>query len=246
MVYFCVLSDKITPLHEKGAGFVAISAIRTAVIYLLLVAAMRIMGKRQLGELQPVELVVTLLVVDMAAIAVENTDSPLSGGLIPIAVLVSLELIFSVLVLKSPTAARLMDGRPVIVINNGTLDQHAMKKLRLSLEDLLGTLRQQGIFDLTEVQYAIAETGGKISVCLKPDQRPATAADVHAVLPDNGIPFLIVSDGRLSRRALSMCGLSEEWLQLTLDEAGCAMSEVFLLTADRCGKVCLLKKEKTT
>lgn len=224
----------------------AISAIRAAVIYLVLVAAMRIMGKRQLGELQPVELVVTLLVADMAAVALENTGAPLLSGLIPIAVLVSLELLFSGLMLKCPAIARLADGRPVIVINNGTLDQRAMKKLRLSLEDLLGTLRQQGIFDITEVQYAIAETGGKISVCLKPDQRPATAADVHAVLPDNGIPFLIVSDGRLSRRALSMCGLSEKWLQLTLDEAGCTMSEVFLLTADRCGKVYLLKKEETT
>lgn len=220
----------------------AISAIRTAVIYLVLVAAMRIMGKRQLGELQPVELVVTLLVADMAAVAVEDTASPLFSGLIPIIVLVSLELIFSVLVLKSPAIARLVDGRPVIVINNGTLDQRAMKKLRLSLEDLLGTLRQQGIFDITEVQYAIAETGGKISTFVKPARQPATAEDVHATPPDNGIPFLIVSDGRLSQWALSMCGLNEEWLRFTLDEAGCAMSEVFLLTADRCGKVCLLKK----
>lgn len=223
----------------------AISAIRTAVIYLLLVAAMRIMGKRQLGELQPVELVVTLLVADMAAVAVENTDSPLSSGLIPIAVLVSLELLFSFLTLKFPAIARLVDGRPVIIIKDGTLDQKAMKQLRLSLEDLNSALRQQGIFDLTEVQYAIAETGGKISTYLKPTLQPATAEDVHAAPPDNGIPFLIVSDGRLSRWALSMCGLNEEWLRLTLHEADCTLSQVFLLTADRCGKVCLLKKEET-
>lgn len=224
----------------------AIGAIRTAIIYLVLVAAMRIMGKRQLGDLQPIELVVTLLVADMAAVAVEDTTAPLLSGLIPIAVLVSLELLFSGLMLKFPAAARLVDGRPVIIINNGTLDQRAMKKLRLSLEDLVGTLRQQGIFDLTEVQYAIAETGGKISAYLKPEHQPATAADVHAAPPDNGIPFLVISDGRLSRWALSMCGLNEEWLRLTLHEAGCPLSQVFLLTADRRGTVCLLKKEGST
>lgn len=224
----------------------AIGAIRTVIIYLVLVAAMRVMGKRQLGDLQPVELVVTLLVADMAAVAMEDTGAPLLSGLIPLAVLVSLELLFSGLILKFPAAARLVGGRPVMVIFDGKLDPKAMKKLRLSLEDLTGALRQQGIFDLTEVQVAIVETGGKISVYQKPEYRPATTADLHAVPPDNGIPFLIISDGKLSRRALSMCGLSDAWLRQTLHEAGCTVQQVFLLTADRRGTVCLMKKEETT
>ncbi|MBO5797307.1 MAG: DUF421 domain-containing protein, partial [Clostridia bacterium] len=115
----------------------AIVAIRTALIYVLLVAAMRVMGKRQLGDLQPTELVVTLLIADMAAVTIENTQLPLLRGVIPILVLVSLEVLISGLMLKVPAVERLVDGHPVIVIDNGRLDQAAMKKLRLSIEDVL-------------------------------------------------------------------------------------------------------------
>lgn len=222
----------------------AIGALRTAIIYLLLIAAMRVMGKRQLGDLQPVELVVTLLVADMAAVAMEDTGAPLLSGLIPIAVLVAMELLLSGLILKFPAAARLVGGRPVIVINNGELDQAAMKKLRLSLEDLIGALRQQGVFDLTEVQYAVAETGGKISVCLKPAKRPATVGDLSLPPPDDGVAFLVISDGKISRRALSMANQTEEWLRDTLRRAKCDADDVFLLTVDQNGRTHLLRKER--
>lgn len=222
----------------------AIGALRTAIIYLLLIAAMRVMGKRQLGDLQPAELVVTLLVADMAAVAMEDTGAPLLSGLIPIAVLVAMELLLSGLILKFPSAARLVGGRPVIVINDGKPDQAAMKKLRLSLEDLLGALRQQGVFDLTEVQYAIAETGGKISVCLKPVHRPATVGDLSLPPPDDGVTFLVISDGKVSRRALSMANQSEEWLRATLRRAKCEAADVFLLTADQNGRTHLIRKER--
>lgn len=212
----------------------AIVAIRTALIYVILVAAMRVMGKRQLGDLQPTELVVTLLIADMAAVAIENIQLPLLRGVIPILVLVSLELLISGLMLKVPAVERLVDGHPVIVIDNGRLDQAAMKKLRLSIDDVLSALRQQGVFDLKEVQYAIAETGGNISVYQKP-----------AKPTGNGIPFLVVSDGQVSHWGLRMCGQDEAWLQRTLAKAGCALSEVFLLTADAKGHTHLIKKEET-
>lgn len=210
----------------------AIVAIRTALIYVLLVAAMRVMGKRQLGDLQPTELVVTLLIADMAAVTIENTQLPLLRGVIPILVLVSLEVLISGLMLKVPAVERLVDGHPVIVIDNGRLDQAAMKKLRLSIEDVLSALRQQGVFDLAEVQYAIAETGGSISVYQKPKKG---AGD---------IPFLVVSDGQVSHWGLRMCGQDEAWLQRKLAKAGCQLSEVFLLTADAKGHTHLIKKER--
>ena len=221
----------------------AVSAIRTAVIYLLLVAAMRIMGKRQLGDLQPVELVVTLLVADMAAVAMEDSAAPLAGGLIPLAVLVSLELLFSGLLLKCPPLARLIGGHPIPLIQEGQLDPAAMKKLRLTIEDLTGTLRQQGVFDLATVRYAVAETGGKISVSLWPEAAPATAGDVGASPPDTGVPFVVISDGKVSRWGLSMSGQDEAWLRRTLEEAGLSVGQVFLLTADKSGQTYLVKKE---
>lgn len=221
----------------------AVSALRTAIIYLLLIAAMRVMGKRQLGDLQPTELVVTLLVADMAAVAMEDTGAPLLSGLIPLAVLVALELLLSGLTLKSRTAARWIGGRPVPVILNGTPDQAAMKKLRLSLEDLAGALRQQGVFDLSTVQYAVVETGGKISVCLNASARPATAGDLLPAPPEENVAFLIICDGALSRRALAMAGQTEAWLHRTLQHAGCTIRDVFLLTADRQGNTRLVRKE---
>lgn len=223
----------------------AIVAIRAAVIYAVLVAAMRIMGKRQLGDLTPSELVVTLLIADMAAVAMGDTAAPLLNGLIPIAVLVALELLLSGAMLKFPFVERLMGGRAVVLINNGTVDQRAMRKLRLTIDDLLGTLRQQGIFDPNQVQYAVIETGGQISLSLKPAARPATCGDLQLSPPDDDTPFLVVSDGRVLASGLAMSGQTEQWLHRTLRQKQCALEDVFLLTADRGGRVYLIRKEET-
>ena len=139
----------------------AISAIRTVIIYIFIIAAMRIMGKRQLGELQPVELVVTLLISDLAAVPMQESGMPLLNGLIPIVVLVALELLLSGLMLKSSGFSKLISGNPIVIIRDGKLDQKALKRLRLTVEDLMETLRQQNAFDIREIEYAIAETNGK-------------------------------------------------------------------------------------
>ncbi len=136
----------------------AISAIRTVIIYIFIIAAMRIMGKRQLGELQPVELVVTLLISDLAAVPMQESGMPLLNGLIPIVVLVALELLLSGLMLKSSGFSKLISGNPIVIIRDGKLDQKALKRLRLTVEDLMETLRQQNAFDIREIEYAIAET----------------------------------------------------------------------------------------
>lgn len=223
----------------------AIVALRTVIIYAVLVAALRVMGKRQLGDLNPSELVVTLLVADMAAVAMEDTGAPLFGGLIPIAVLVSLELLLSGAMLKSPLAERLMGGRSVWLIVNGELDRKAMKKLRLTVDDVLSALRQQGVFNLQDVQYAVAETGGQISLSLQPTARPVTPADLHLTPPDDDTPFLVVSDGKPLPLGLSLSGHDMQWLHRVLREERCAPEEVFLLTADRGGRTHLIRKGET-
>jgi len=221
----------------------AVTAIRTVILYLVLAAAMRVMGKRQLGDLQPVELVVTLLIADMAAAATGDPGMPLFAGLIPLFLLVALELLVSGAMLKWPGLARLIGGRPVVLIKKGRLDQKAMKQLRLTLEDLAGALREQGVFDISQVECALVETGGKISLQLKPPHRPATAAQVGGAAKKEGLPFLVVSDGRISPWGLSMIGRDEAWLAGVLQKEECPLDRVFLLTADGQGSHYLIRKE---
>ena len=222
----------------------AITAVRTVIIYIFIITAMRIMGKRQLGELQPAELVVTLLISDLAAVPMQESGMPLLNGLIPILMLVALELLLSGLMMKVPFFHRLIGGKAKIVVNDGKLDAAAMKGMRLTVEDLMETLRQQGTFDITEVQYAIVEANGKVSVLLKPPARQATCGDLGLSPPDNGIPMVIVSDGKVSQWGLSVCGLDESWLADVLAANTCAAADVFLLTADRSRQYTLIRKEE--
>ncbi len=223
----------------------AITAIRTVIIYIVIVAALRLAGKRQLGELQPGELVVTLLIADLASVPMQDTGTPLLNGLIPIAVLVALELILSALMLKWRTLSRLVSGNPVVIVNNGSLDQKALRRLRLTVEDLMETLRQQDVFDLRQVQYAIVETNGTISVFLKPSSQPSTRADVQAALSDDGAPVPIVSDGKFVTWGLTTCGLSEEWVRDKLKKRGCSLGNVLLMTADRSHKIYIVRREES-
>lgn len=220
----------------------AVTAIRTAVIYLVLAASMRIMGKRQIGDMQPVELVVTLLIADMAAAATGDTGMPLLSGLIPLFLLVALELLVSGAMLKSSGFARLIGGQPVAVIRRGKPDRKALKKLRLTLEDLAGALREQGVFDLSQVDCALVETGGRISLQLKPPYRPATAAQTGAEETEE-IPFPVVCDGEVSRWGLQMIGRDGAWLRKTLEKEGLTPADLFLLIADKAGIRYMIRKE---
>lgn len=221
-----------------------ITAIRTVIIYIFIIAAMRIMGKRQLGELQPVELVVTLLISDLAAVPMQESGMPLISGLVPILVLVAMELLLSALMLKIPWFSRLISGNPIVVINNGKLDQKALKRLRLTIEDLMENLRQQNVFDIQDVQYAIAETNGKISVFLKPDKQPTTCGDLQAVPPDNGMPLVVISDGIFCHWTMELCGVTEKWVEKVLKRNKCEQNEVFLMTVNKAHEYFILKKEE--
>ena len=202
-----------------------ISVIRTVILYLLLMIAMRLMGKRQLGELQPSELVVTLLLSDLAAVPMQENGLPLLNGILPILVLVSLELLLSGAMLKWPAVSQLVAGSPIPIIRDGLLDADALKRLRMTVEDLDEALRQQDVFDIRQVQYAIAETNGRISVY------QYSNADM---------PVVVISDGALCDWGMRLCGLTEEALEQYLRQRRHQQQDVFLLTATKSGPLHLL------
>ena len=197
-----------------------ISVIRTVILYLLLMVAMRLMGKRQLGELQPSELVVTLLLSDLAAVPMQENGLPLLNGVLPILVLVSLELLLSGAMLKCPPIAKLISGSPIPVIRDGVMDAAALKRLRMTVEDLEESLRQQDIFDVSQVQYAIAETNGHISAYCYGEAE---------------MPIVVISDGTLCDWGMGLCGLTEAKLTQFLQKKRCKQEDVFLLTATKNG-----------
>ena len=218
-----------------------ISVIRTVILYFLLMAAMRLMGKRQLGELQPSELVVTLLLSDLAAVPMQENGLPLLNGVLPILVLVSLELLISGAMLKIPAVAKLISGSPLPVIRDGKVNEGAMRRLRITVDDLLESLRQQDVYDIRQVQYAIAETNGHISVYLYPRFQPATAGDIRKE-PTEEMPVVVVSDGHLCDWGIRLCGLSEEQLDRILQKHRCQREDVFLLTVTPKGEHHLLTR----
>ena len=219
-----------------------ISVIRTVILYLLLMLAIRLMGKRQLGELQPSELVVTLLLSDLAAVPMQDNGLPLASGILPILVLVALEILLSGLMLKLPLFARLVSGSPIPIIRDGQMDETAMRRLRLTVDDLVESLRQQDIFEPEQVQYAIVETNGHITAYCYPRYQTATAGDVGADKPDEGMPVPVITDGQLCDWGLQLCGMSEQQLDRLLKKHRCTRQEVFLLTVTKTGQHYLLTR----
>ena len=217
-----------------------VSVIRTVILYLLLMVAMRLMGKRQLGELQPSELVVTLLLSDLAAVPMQENGLPLFNGVLPILVLVSLEILLSGAMMKWPRLTGWITGSPIPVIRDGKPDVAAMRRLRLTIDDLVENLRQQNVFELSQVQTALVETNGHITAYCYPAYQPATAKDVGVEPPPTGMPLPIISDGALCQWGMAACGLSEEAVDRLLRRHHCTRKDVFLLTATATGEHCLL------
>ena len=152
------------PANTISGGIMLISLLRTIIIYAFIILAVRIMGKRQISDMQTSELVITLVISDIIAIPLQSVDQPLMSGLLPIVVLVSLEIILSIIMLKSSKFRNVICGNPMVIITDGKVLKDQLKKLRISYEDLYSLLRQQGVFDVQEVRYAIVETNGSISI----------------------------------------------------------------------------------
>lgn len=219
-----------------------ISIIRTILLYSFLTLAVRLMGKRQISDLQTSELVVTLLISDIAVIPMQNTAQPLLSGIIPILILISCEIIASIIMLKSSKFRKMVCGSPVTVIDNGELLQDKMKDLRLTTEDLCIQLRQLDVFCLEDVQYCIVETNGKLSVQLKPEKRKPSAEDLNISISDSGIEAVVINDGEMLQHSIKLTKVDEGWIMEKLKENKIDIKDVFIMTANSIGEYNIIKK----
>ena len=217
--------------------------VRAAILYLLVVLIIRIMGKHQIGQLQPYELVITILISELAAVPMQDTDIPLINGIIPILTLLLIQITLSFISLKSDTARRIICGGPSILIENGIINQKELTKLRYSLNDLLEQLRLKDVPNIADVEYAILETSGKLSVIPKSQKRPVNPEDLKIDTPYEGLPFTLIVDGRLIKKNLSKCHLSEDWLLTEIQKFGLEKwSQVFLASLDSNGRLFIQPK----
>ena len=213
--------------------------IRALILYFVVIFSVRLMGKRQLGELQPSELVITILISNIATLPLEDTAIPLLPGILPILSMVCFEVIISWFSLKSRRLRRVICGSPKIIIRNG----QTMRELRLSIDDLMTALRGNQVFSIEEVQFAIVETTGSVSVYLKKEHQPFTLqdADLHPKTIDP--PVTLIADGTLSRNALHSLQKEHSWVAAELQRRKLQEKDVFLLTADRNGICTCIPKQ---
>ena len=219
--------------------------IRSIILYVLVIFAVRLMGKRQLGELQPSELVITILVSNIATLPIEDVNIPVIVGITPILALVCFEVMVSWINLRFPKLRRLISGSPKIIIRNGCIERDIMRELRFSVDDLLMALRGQEIFDLSEVQYAIVETTGSVSVMKKQPLDTPTRHDIKLPAECSDPPVLIISDGRFIPQAMESLKLSRSCVETVLKSCGVAADDVFIMTADRAGSFYIADKQGT-
>jgi uncharacterized membrane protein YcaP (DUF421 family) len=209
--------------------------LRAAVLYLIAIIAVRLMGKKQISELQPSELVTTIIISGIVTMSLEESNISLMAGVLPIVLIVCLDIIITGLNLKSNAIRRLTTGVPDVIISNGVLNQRKLKALRYTIDDVLESMRQDGIFDLSSVQYALVENTGKISFLEKTaaSGENSAAADPQAV---------IIKDGKLDKAGLAQSGQSREWLRGVLNEKRLSQKDVFLLMADSSGGYNLIER----
>ena len=220
--------------------------LRAVILYFLIMIGLRLVGKRQIGELEPGELVLTMMISDLATVPMQDFGIPLLAGVIPILTLLSLSMLLSCLSLCNLRFQELLCGKPVLLIQNGQLQQEAMAKNRYTLDELLEELRGQGIFSIEDVKYAVLENSGHLSVLPWARTRPPSAEQLGMEGEENGaFPTLLINDGRILSRNFASCGRDRAWLMKALKKQKLASpAEVFLLTVDEAGKVLCIPKEK--
>ncbi len=209
-----------------------IYVLRTAILYLTLIASVRLMGKRQVGQMEPSEFVVTMLVANLASIPMEDPDLTLLHALVPTGVVVLFELLLSWLSVRSLGLRRTLCGKPVILIENGKIRQKDLRRNRITADELTGHLRLKDVLDLSTVQYAILETNGDLSVFLYPAHKPPTAKDQQIQVRRQALPVTIVEDGRLLEKNLPLVGKDRDWVRRVLDQHHATIRTTFLLTVD--------------
>lgn len=221
-----------------------LSYIRTIILYLVLIFCVRMMGKRQIGQMEPSEFVVTMMVANLATIPMENEGVPLYSGLVPMLTILGTELVLSGATLRSIRLRKLLCGKPVILIENGRILQENLRKTRITLDELTGHLRQKDVLDLSSVQYAILETNGNLSVFPYPQYKPASAADAGIPTPSQHLPITVISDGKLIRSNLEKSGKDDTWLRQVLKDKESTVAQTWLLTVDEGNHIRFYRKEE--
>lgn len=215
---------------------------RTVLFHGILIVTVRLLGKRQIGEMEPSEFVVTMLLANLATIPMEEPDRPITHGLVPIVLVIAAEMLMAFAMLRSIRLRRLLCGKPVILIENGRIVEENLRRTHVNLDELTMHLREQEIFDLTEVKFAILETNGQLSTLLFAKDRPASARDAGIRASETELPVTLVSDGNLMRENLAVAKRDEKWVEKELQKRNCSLSQALLLTVDRTGKVYFVKK----
>lgn len=217
-------------IYRKVGVKMTITIIRAVIIYIFVIIAVRVMGKRQLGELSTHEFVITILISAVATVPLEENSIPLTNSLLPIIIFISLEIIESAVSMKFPSFSELLEGKPIFVIKDGKLQQNEMKRLRFTMNDILDSLRQQGVFDVSEVENAIVETNGKLSI-----QKKSASPS---------LPTPLVIDGEKVKEYFGDEKVSDAEIELVVKASGKKLNDIMLLTLDENGRAYLIKKEK--
>ena len=218
--------------------------IRTLIIYFVLILIMRLMGKRQIGELEVTDLVTTLLISEIASLPITNQEIPLAYAVIPMVTLLILEVFSSMVLIRFPSLKSIVSARPTVIINRGRLDKRALRDLRISLDELMSEIRQSGVTDLSEVECAILEKNGKLTVLPKACCLPPTAKDMGIEVSDGGLMHIVYSNGRFSRVGLALIGRDRAWVERQLRRRGLALEDLFCITANEGGRLFWIAKEE--
>lgn len=214
-----------------------LSYVRTIFLYLVLIFVIRMMGKRQVGQMEPSEFVVTMLVANLASIPMQDGAIPLFSGLVPILTVLGMELVISWLTVKSIAMRKLFCGKPVILVENGHILEDNLRATRVTLDELTGHLRQKDVLNIEDVQYAILETNGELSVFPFPEKMPACAADAGIRVPSQSLPVTVICDGLLLEANLRSLGKDGPWLNAVLKKHRASISGTLIMMADADGNV---------
>ena len=220
------------------------SIVRTAILYIFITLGIRLMGKRQIGDMQPNELVITLLISEIAAIPLQDSTQPLLFGIIAIFVLIILEIAVSVLSMKNIFIRKLLNGKSIVIIKDGVIDQQAMTDVRMTVVDLVELLRGQNVFDISTVAFAVLEVNGELSVLLKSKEQPATLKDLRIEKSEALLPLPVVTDGKILNETLKALNISEDTVYKELKKNNTTVKKVFLMTMDRDGNSTIINKGK--
>jgi len=217
--------------------------IRVLILYILVLVTMRLMGKREIGQMQPFELVVAIMIADLAAVPMGDTGIPITNGIIPILVLLLIQLVISLINLKSIWGRKIICGMPSILIFRGRIDEKLMKKEKFTINELQERLRQSNVFNIGDVEYAILETSGQVTVIQKPEKRNTIPED-FGILPEyEGIPYDLVIDGKVMHQNLKTIGRDYNWLVKEVEKFKIKPHQALVVTYDGKGQIFCQAKE---